>query len=282
MRLLGQSSPGVRSSYTVFPKSPPPVSRPEAPLLGFHAPTTHQEKRVHVRLSPAPRFCRGVRPRVPPRRLRCRSQVFSTSQRPSSSLHRPTIFRWVASMGFALQGFVPLTKPRRLVVVRPTLLTLLPRADLSPFLGGDTRRRGGSYLGAFIRRLLFVYRVFVLVTVDRTRHPFSQRQCPTCPSWALTSSWCAPERNGEGFPLLDRRASRARGRRLPPTRCPPRLTDHPGRPTLTSGPSHLKVSRLQPAHPFGVPPARAYRPCDLSPRPAVPRRRDPCVPLSAV
>jgi len=135
------------------PKPPPPVSRPEAPLLGFHAATTHWEKRVHVRLSPAPRFCRGICPRVPPRRLRCRSQVFPTSQRPSSSLHRPTIFRWVAFLRFALQGIVPLTKPRRLLVVRPTLLTLLPRADLSPFLGGDTRRRGGSYLGAFIRRL---------------------------------------------------------------------------------------------------------------------------------
>lgn len=78
-------------------------------------------------------------------------------------------------MGLALQGFVPLTKPRRLIAVRRTLLTLLPRADRSPFLGGDTRRRGGSYLGAFIRRLLFVYRVFVLVKVDRTHQPFSQR-----------------------------------------------------------------------------------------------------------
>jgi len=140
--------------------------------LGFHAATTHWEKRVHVRLSPAPRFCRGICPRVPPRRLRCRSQVFPTSQRPSSSLHRPTIFRWVAFLRFALQGIVPLTKPRRLLVVRRTLLTLLPRADPSPFLGGDTRRRGGSYLGAFIRRLLFVYRVFILVKVDRTHHPF--------------------------------------------------------------------------------------------------------------
>jgi hypothetical protein len=220
--------------------------------LGFHAATTHWEKRVHVRLSPAPRFCRGICPRVPPRRLRCRSQVFPTSQRPSSSLHRPTIFRWVASVRFALQGFVPLTKPRRLVVVRLTLLTLLPRADRSPFLGGNTRRRCGSYLGAFSHSLLFVYRVFVLVTVDRTFKPFSQLTCPTCPSWAFASSWCAPERNGEGFPPHDRRASRARGRRLPPTRCPPRLPDHPGRPTLASEPSHLKVSRLQLPPPFGV------------------------------
>jgi hypothetical protein len=78
-------------------------------------------------------------------------------------------------MGFALQGVVPSTKPRRLVVVRPTLLTLLPRADRSPFLGGDTRRRGGSYLGAFNPPSIVVYRVFVLVEIDRTHHPFSQR-----------------------------------------------------------------------------------------------------------
>lgn len=152
--------------------------------MGFDAATTHWEKRVHVRLSPAPRFCRGVYPRVPPRRLRCRSQVFPTSQRPSSSLHRPTIFRWVAFMRFALQGVVPSTKPRRLVAVRLTLLTLLPRAVRSPFLGGDTRRRGGSYLGAFNPPSFVVYRVFVLVEIDRTHHPFSQRLCPTCPSWA--------------------------------------------------------------------------------------------------
>lgn len=148
---------------------------------GFTPLQRTREKRVHVRLSPAPRFCRGICPRVPPRRLRCRSQVFPTSQRPSSSLHRPTIFRWVAFLRFALQGFVPLTKPRRLLVVRRTLLTLLPRADPSPFLGGDTRRRCGSYLGAFIRSLLFVYRVFILVTVDRTFEPFSQSSLSNLP-----------------------------------------------------------------------------------------------------
>ncbi len=223
--------------------------------MGFHAPTTHWEERVHVRLSPAPRFCRGVCPRVPPRRLRCRSQVFPTSQRPSSSPHRPTIFRWVAFMGFALQGVVPSTKPRRLVAVRPTLLTLLPRADRSPFLGGDTRRRGGSYLGAFNRRLLSsTGSSSSWKSIGHTIHFHSGNVRPA-PLGLLTSSWCAPERNGEGFPPLDRRASRARGRRLPPTRCPPRLSDHPGRPTLTSGPSHPKVSRLHPPPPFGVPPA---------------------------
>jgi len=154
--------------------------------------------------------------------------------------------------GSPSRGLFLSRSPARLVVVRLTLLTLLPRADRSPFLGGNTRRRCGSYLGAFSHSLLFVYRVFVLVKVDRTFKPFSQLTCPTCPSWAFTSSWFAPERNGEGFPPRDRRASRARGRRLPLTRCPPRLPDHPGRPTLTSGPSHLKVSRRQLPLPFGV------------------------------
>jgi hypothetical protein len=51
MRLRGQSSRGVRPFYTVFPKPPPPVSQPEAPLLGFHAATTHKGEE-----SPRPTF----------------------------------------------------------------------------------------------------------------------------------------------------------------------------------------------------------------------------------
>jgi hypothetical protein len=145
---LGNPLLGFGPPTRYVPKSPPPVSRPEAPLLGFHAPTTHWEERVHVRLSPAPRFCRGICPRVPPRRLRCRSQVFSTSQRLLPLPTVPRFSRGWRSWGLPYRGF-PSTKPRRLVAVRPTLLTLLPRADRSPFLGGDTRRRGGSYLGAF-------------------------------------------------------------------------------------------------------------------------------------
>jgi hypothetical protein len=73
------------------------------------------------------------------------------SQPLSGFLPLPTVPRFSRgwrSWGLPYRGF-PSTKPRRLVAVRPTLLTFLPRADRSPFLGGDTRRRGGSYLGAF-------------------------------------------------------------------------------------------------------------------------------------
>lgn len=47
-----------------------------------------------------------------------------------SFLARPTIFRWVALMGFALQGFVPLTQTRRLVTARHTLLTFFLKTGL--------------------------------------------------------------------------------------------------------------------------------------------------------
>jgi len=61
---------------------------------------------------PVARSCR----RFPSRRLRCRSQVFPTSQRllPLSALP-PFSGRW-RSWGSALQGVSPSTKPRRLIV----------------------------------------------------------------------------------------------------------------------------------------------------------------------
>jgi hypothetical protein len=42
---------------------------------------------------------------------------------------RPTIFRQVALMGFALQGVIPSTKPSAIRHRRNTLLSLLPRVD---------------------------------------------------------------------------------------------------------------------------------------------------------
>jgi len=128
----------------------------QAPLLGFSAPTAHEVKGVHV--SPvsrrAPRFCRGIRQQVPTRWLRCRSQVFSTSQRllpPSAAL--PFSGRW-RSWGSALQGFSSHAAPaarRR----RHTLLTFLPSAGHPRILGGEPlgapAENLGPPAGAFFR-----------------------------------------------------------------------------------------------------------------------------------
>jgi hypothetical protein len=153
------------------------------------------------------------------------------------------------SCGSPYRGLFLSRSPARLVAVRPTLLTLLPRADLSPFLGGDTRRRGGSYLGAFIRRLLIVYRVFVLVKVDRTFEPFSQ---PILSDLPLV-----------GFFLL-MVCTRAKRGRVPPslpssfTSRPPSLASHPLPSTAfrSLGPTH--------SHEWTVP-SQGFSPATASP-----------------
>lgn len=83
-----------------------------------------------------PEICR----QVPPSRLRCRSQVFETSQR---LIPLPTVlpfFRQETLMGFHPSGdysFREAPIPRR---YRNTLLTFLLRVGLSPFLGGESPR----------------------------------------------------------------------------------------------------------------------------------------------
>lgn len=101
--------------------------------------------------SPRPPFggtlvAQGCR-QIPLRRLRCRSQVLSTSQRRSSSPRPPTIFRQVALLGFCPTGAcssheAPTTRRRR-----RTFLAFLPRVDRAPILGGSARGRAGRFLG---------------------------------------------------------------------------------------------------------------------------------------
>jgi len=112
---------------------------------GFIAPTALEEKRVHVR----PRLpgtdllgvTQAVRRRIPLRQLRCRSQVFPTSQRLSSSLHRPAIFRQVALMGLCPSGVCSSTAAPTTRRRRHTLVTFLPRFARVPVLGGDNLGR---------------------------------------------------------------------------------------------------------------------------------------------
>jgi hypothetical protein len=127
-------------------KSLPVPSRPRAPLLGFIAPATLWEKGVHVPpvARRTTRCCRAFCQRVPPRWLRCRSQVFPTSQRPSSSPRRPAVFRQVAFLGFCPSGdcsarAAPTARHRR-----HALMTLLPFGWPPPLLGGGTLGRADS------------------------------------------------------------------------------------------------------------------------------------------
>jgi hypothetical protein len=120
-RLLGRSSHGVRFPFTVFPEASAPGLSTEGTSRGVSSPLQRSRRRESTSRSGypsrAPWWCQGVRQRVPPRRLRCRSQVFPTSQRllPLSAL--PPFSGGWRSWGFTLQGVVPSTKPRRLVAV---------------------------------------------------------------------------------------------------------------------------------------------------------------------
>jgi hypothetical protein len=118
-RLLGRSSHGVRLSFTVCPEVPAPGLSTEGTSLGVSSPLQRSGRRESTSRSGcparAPWWCQGVRQRVPPRQLRCRSQVFPTSQRLVPLPAFPPFSDGWRSWGSALQGVVPSTKPRRLV-----------------------------------------------------------------------------------------------------------------------------------------------------------------------
>lgn len=160
---------GFDSSLRPYPMSPPRTSRPKAPLLGFLSPLQRiQEEKVHV--SPVARSSSPVLPgiclQVPPCRLRCRSQVFSTSQRRSSSPPRPAIFRQVTLVGFGPTGSCSFREAPDARRRRCALMTFFPWFALSPFLGGDNLGRIDR-LPRIARPVpFFVFRAFVFVEVD--------------------------------------------------------------------------------------------------------------------
>lgn len=149
-RLFGQSSHGVRSSFTASPTSPPVASRPKAPLLGFVAPSAHQVEGIHVP------------PRLPAlgsadsshaadygaaRRF---SQPLSGFIFPPPSCHfqaggAPGVLPF---RGFSSSLAGPMTRRHR-----RALVTLLLQVAHPPFLGGGTSRHSDRYLGSAGRRL---------------------------------------------------------------------------------------------------------------------------------
>jgi hypothetical protein len=81
-------------------------------------------------------------------------------------------------MGFALQGFIPRTKPPTIHHRRNTLLSLLPPVALPKILGPGSFGRMIRYLGWLGIMPIIDFRVFVLVQVGRA---FGSHQiCPYC------------------------------------------------------------------------------------------------------
>lgn len=86
--------------------------------MGFlAAPSAHQEEGVHGHVGYPTRHpgVAGIRPTGPTLSATVPLAGFLNLPAVSSSLHRPTIFRWVALLGFPLQGFMPSAQPQRLV-----------------------------------------------------------------------------------------------------------------------------------------------------------------------
>jgi len=118
-RRFGPSSPGVRSSYTVFPEVPALDLSVESTSPGVCAPsalTGSESPRPSRFPGPAPRrFLAGNPPAGPTPPVTVPFTGFLNLSTVSSSPRLPAFFRQVALLGFSLQGFTPSTKPRRLV-----------------------------------------------------------------------------------------------------------------------------------------------------------------------
>jgi len=205
---------GLRSPSRHHPRSSPPTSRSEAPLLGFVCPFNARGResprpdQLPGRASPVGP---GIRRRVPTRRLRCRSQAFPAPQRPCSSLRRPAIFRRVAFLGFRTPGIysnhkAPTTRRRR-----RALLTLLPSDWPIP-----RPRRGSPRAHLPVPRSvrpmpLFAFRAFVFVEVD-LRHQVTINVPVTDPSLLCFRLLMGLHlRRQARLPPRDRHASRAPG-----------------------------------------------------------------------
>jgi hypothetical protein len=104
--------------------------------MGFLSPTAHtgsespRPSRVTGRLSNSIRRPGWRSPAGPTPPATVPLTGFLNLSATFSSLCRPAIFRQVALMGFALQGFVPSTKPPATHRYRNTLLSLLPPVAL--------------------------------------------------------------------------------------------------------------------------------------------------------
>lgn len=167
--LLGRSSHGVRLSFTVCPAISALDLSAGSTSPGVFLPLQRSRRRESTsrsRLRPrAPWWCQGVRRRVPTRRLRCRSQVFSTSQ----------------------QLVLPSALPPFQTGGAPGVLP----SGIWSFREAPAARRRRHALVTFI-----VFRAFVFAKIGPALESRLVARGPTFPSWSFSSSWCEPSPTG--------------------------------------------------------------------------------------
>jgi hypothetical protein len=118
--------------HGIYLNPPSCVSRPRTTLMGFFSPSTHtgnespRPTRFTGRLSDPTRRLNRPLPAGPTPPATAPLTGFFNLSATYSSQYPPVIFRQVAFMGFALQGFVPSTKPLTIHHRQITLLPLLP------------------------------------------------------------------------------------------------------------------------------------------------------------
>jgi hypothetical protein len=139
--------------HGLYPKPLSCASQPRTTLMGFLAPSTHTGK-------DSPRSsCLTRKPSTLIRKPKWRWPVgptplatvpltgFLNLSATCSSLCRPVIFRQVTFVGFALQGFIPFTKPPATHRRRITLLSFLPPVAQPQDLGQSSFGRAIRLLG---------------------------------------------------------------------------------------------------------------------------------------
>jgi hypothetical protein len=248
---LGDPLLGFGSPARYVPQPPPSASQSKAPLLGFVIPYDASGGESPRPVSGRP-GCAGVSAGESHlRRLRCRPQAFSASRRPCSSLRRSAIFRRVASLGFALQGLVPPTKPRRLIVPG------IPSGRSSRRLACPHPRRGRLRACWLLPRMVqpapfFAFRVFVLVGIGPHHQATINPPVIDLPLLSLRLLMVCTSATGARLPPpRPSRFTDGRSVARPTSHCAPRLALYRSGPSLAREPSHLKVSRLRPTALFG-------------------------------
>jgi hypothetical protein len=210
------------------------------------------EERVHVRAGCPARIpvLPGCAPAGPNRRLRCRSQVFSTSQRlvPLSTV--PPFSDGWRSWGSLFRGLIP-TRSSDGSSPPVSPLDVSPASRAPPILGRGIRRRDGRRLGCSGRLLdrLQGFPPRVNRSAPRPHFHDAETDLPLL-SFHLPMV-CTQVSGGGSRPSTVELHEQNAVACVPPAALHG-LPSHPSRPSLTRRTSHHEVHRLRPAPPHEV------------------------------